>query len=186
MTVKTLMTAEELWEAPEVPGKRFELVRGELVELPGAGGQHGLIVGTFYLLLQPFVSARGIGQVFADGVGYIIARAPDVVRVPDVSFISTARLPEGGIPEKYIPVSPDLAVEIVSPGDRAEEVFEKVREYLAGGSRLVWVVWPRRKGVTAFNSEGVYREYGPDDELDGGEILPGFSVRVAELFPSGR
>jgi Uma2 family endonuclease len=182
MTVKQLVTAEELWEMPEVPGKRFELVRGELVEMPGAGGVHGLLVRLLLRILDPFVVAHDLGEVFADGVGYIIHRHPDVVRIPDVSFIARARIPEGGIPESYIPFAPDLAVEIVSPTDRAEDVYGKVREYLEAGTRMVWVAWPRYRSVVVYTPNANPRELGPDDELDGGEVLPGFRVRVSELF----
>lgn len=133
-------------------------------------------------LLDPFVLAHGLGEVFADGVGYILARGPDLVRIPDVSFIARERLPAGVVPEGFIPGAPDLAVEIVSPGDRAEEIYGKVREYLGAGTRLVWVVWPRYRAVTAYTPDGQVRELGQDDELDGGDVLPGFQARVAELF----
>lgn len=182
MSVTQLLTAEQLWALPGVPGKRYELVGGELVEVPGAGGLHGLLVKVFLRLLDPFVLAHRLGEVFADGVGYIIARGPDVVRIPDVSFIARERLPAGGIPEGFIPGAPDLAVEIVSPGDRAEEVYGKVREYLDAGARLVWVVWPRHRTVTVYTPDGQVRERREGDELDGGDVLPGFQVRVAELF----
>ena len=183
---KRLLTAEELWELPERPGVRYELVKGALVEVPGAGGVHGLLVKVLLRLLDAFVLARGLGEVFADGVGYIIARGPDVVRIPDVSFIARERLPAGAIPEGFIPGAPDLAVEIVSPGDRAEEVYGKVREYLDAGTRLVWVVWPRHRAVTVYTADGQGREVREGGERDGGAVLPGFRVRVAELFEVGR
>jgi Uma2 family endonuclease len=109
-----------------------------------------------------------------------------VVRIPDVSFIAQARLPDGSVPEGFIPGAPDLAVEIVSPGDRAEEVYGKVREYLDAGARLVWVVWPRHRAVTAYPPDGQSRELREDDELDGGAVLPGFRVRVGDLFADVR
>ncbi len=115
---------------------------GELVEVPPAGALHGLIVRVFLRLLDPFVLARDLGEVFGDGVGYIIRRDPDVVRIPDASFVSRARIPAGGVPRGFWPFAPDLAVEIVSPGDSATELRAKVREYLDAGTRLVWVVWP--------------------------------------------
>jgi Uma2 family endonuclease len=179
------MTAEQLWEMPEAPGKRYELVKGELVEMPGAAGVHGLIVELVLRLVGAHVRERRLGVVFGDGVGYILGRRPDVVRIPDASFLSHARIPEGGVPEGFIPLSPDLAVEIVSPNDTASELWTKVREYLEAGTRLVWVLWPRDRRVTAYAPGGAYREYSPDDELDGGDILPGFHVRVSELFDIG-
>lgn len=182
MSVQQLLTAEQLAEMPEVAGTRFELVKGVLVEVPGAGALHGFIGGLLYRLLTAAAAERGVGHAFPDGVGYIIARRPDVVRIPDVSFIARGRLPGGEIPEGFIPSAPDLAVEIVSPGDRAEEVYGKVREYLAAGTRLVWVVWPRYRSVTVYTADALVRELREGDELDGGEVLPGFRVRVAELF----
>ncbi len=187
MSVKQLLTAEQLWAMPEAPGKRYELVKGELVEVPGAGGLHGFIAGLIYRLIAAFDEQRDeqrLGYAFPDGVGYIIGRDPDVVRIPDVSFVSRARLPTGGIPEGFIPFAQDLAVEIVSPGDRAEDVYGKVREYLTAGARLVWVVWPRHRAVTVYTANGEVRELREGDELDGGAVLPGFRVRVAELFPA--
>lgn len=178
----SLLTAEELWEMPEVLGKRFELVRGELVEMPGAGGLHGLLVMALLRLLDPFVMARNLGRVFADGVGYIINRNPDIVRVPDVSFISNARIPAGGISEQFIPIAPDLAVEIVSPGDRAEEVYGKVLEYLQAGARLVWVFWPKYRSVTVYTAAGEVFQRREGDALDGDDVIPGFEVSVAEIF----
>jgi Uma2 family endonuclease len=181
-----LLTAEEFWALPDVPGKRFELVRGEPVEVPAAGGKQGLIVGGLCYLLDAFVSPRRLGYVFGDGVGYILARDPDLVRIPNASFVARERVPADGIPEGFWPFAPDLAVEIVSPTDRAEELQGKVREYLAAGARLVWVIWPRLRLVTVHEADGGYRQLGPDDELDGGDLLPGFRVRVADLLQVGR
>ena len=182
MAIKQLLTAEQLWALPEEPGKRYELVKGELVEVPGAGGVHGLLVKVLLRLLDPFALAHGLGEVFADGVGYIIARGPDVVRIPDVSFVARERVPAGGVPEGFWPFAPDLAVEVVSPHDRADDVRGKVREYLEAGTRLVWVVWPRHRAVAVYTPDGQGREWRGDGELDGGDLLPGFRVRVAELF----
>ncbi len=182
MEVKQLVTAEELWALPERPGVRYELVEGELIEVPGAGLLHNLIVGLFYRLLDDFARGRDLGLVFTDGTAYVLRRNPDVVRIPDVSFVSWGRLPATGVPEGFGPFAPDLAVEVVSPNDRAEDVHDKAREYLAAGTRLVWVLWTKRQSVTAHTPDGVAREFGPDDELDGGEVLPGFRARVAELF----
>ena len=165
-----------------VPSKRYELLKGELSEKPGAGGVHGLLVKIFLRLLDPFVLAFGLGEVFADGVGYVLDRAPDVVRIPDVSFIALARLPQGRVPEGYIDGAPDLAVEIVSPSDRAEDVYGKVREYLEAGTLLIWVVWPRDRAITVYAVDGEIRELRASDELSGDNVLPGFRVSVADVF----
>lgn len=179
---KQLLTAEDLWEMPEAFGKRFELVDGELVEMPGTGALHNLIVGVFYQLLSSYVDEHDLGLVFSDGTSYIMRRNPDLLRIPDVSFLSWGSVPEEGAPEGYWTVAPDLAVEIVSPNDRADDVHDKVLEYLDSGVRLVLVLWPKSRTVTVYVPGIAARELGTDDEFDGGEVLPGFRVRVAELF----
>lgn len=179
------MTAEDLWELPECPGIRYELTQGVLVEMPGAGGVHAELAVRLFLLLHTFVSSRSLGRVFPDALAYILRRDPDVVRIPDESFIAQSRVPETGMPEGFVPFAPDLAVEILSPNDRATAVHDKVHEYLECGTRLVWVVWPRRRSVTVYLPEAAAREIESDEELDGGDVLPGFRVTVAELFVAG-
>jgi Uma2 family endonuclease len=178
------MTAEDLWELPERPGVRYELVEGELVEVPGAGALHNLIAALVYRLIYDFVSGRDLGLVFTDGLAYVLGRNPDRVRIPDVSFVSRERIPAGGVPAGFWPGAPDLAVEVVSPNDLAEDVHGKAREYLVAGVRLVWVCWPKYQAVSVHAPGAPTRELGPDDELDGGDILPGFRVGVAALFES--
>lgn len=121
-------------------------------------------------------------MVSGDGTGYVLSRDPDTLRIPDVSFVSAARLPGDEVPETFWPLAPDLAVEIVSPHDRAEDVHSKVREYLDAGTRMVWVLWPKRRSVTVYGVGGDSRELGPEDALDGDDVLPGLRVRVAELL----
>ncbi len=183
MSTTRLLTAEEMYAMPDVPGKRFELVRGELVEVPTAGYPHAQLVRALLRLLDPFVVEHRLGEVFPDGLGYIIARDPDVVRVPDVSFIARRCVRAGRI-QGFVPFAPDLAVEIVSPWDRAEELYGKIREYLAAGVRLIWVFWPTSRSVSVHAPSAPTRELGPDDELDGGDLLLGFRVGVAALFES--
>jgi Uma2 family endonuclease len=184
MSLKQRMTAEQLWAMPEVPGKRFELVRGELVEVPGSGGTHSVLVQSVYDILKPFVRAHDLGMVFPDGLTCILAREPDLLRIPDVSFVSRARIPESGVPQGYWPGAPDVAVEIVSPNDTARELHAKVREYLDAGTRIVFVMWPDERSLTAHDASGQVRELGPDDEFDFGDVLPSFRIRVGDLFES--
>ena len=182
MSIATTMTAEQLWELPDVPGTRFELHHGELVEMPGAGAFHGLIVGIVFSVLAAAARQSG-GYAFPDGVSYILSRRPDVVRIPDVSYVARSNVPQDGVPLGFWPIAPDLAVEIVSPHDRAAEIHAKTRDYLRGGSQLVWVLWPETRSVTVSDASSVSRELGPDDFLDGGSLLPSLRVRVADLFP---
>ena len=120
--------------------------------------------------------------MLSDGVVYLLDRRPDLVRIPDVSFVSWERVPERGVPEGFWPGAPDLAVEVVSSNDRAEDVRDKVREYLASGTRLVWVLWPKHQSVTIYAAGGATRDLGLDAEQDGGDVLAGFRTPVADLF----
>jgi len=182
MITKQALTAEQLWQMPEVPGMRFELVDGELVEMPGAGVLHSIIAALVYRLIFAYAEERNLGIAFPDGLGYILHRRPDIVRIPDVSFVSNAHIPDGELPKGFWESAPDLAVEVVSPNDMAEDVHDKVHEYLEMGTRLVWVLWPKSRTVSVHTADEVSREFGLKDELDGGEVLPGFRVRVADLF----
>ena len=181
MSVKQLMTAEDVWELPERAGVMYELIDGELREVPGAGALHGVIALMLIELLHGFVRQQNLGLVLPDGVGYVLRRDPDQLRIPDVSFVSWNDVPEEGVPEGFWQRPPTLAVEIISPQDRAAEVNDKVREYLAAGTRLVWVLWPQQTSVTVYDADG-QRELGSDDQLDGGDVLPGFRARVGDLF----
>ncbi len=182
MITKQAMTAEQFWEMPEVPGKRFELVDGELIEMAAAGALHNLIVAILNNLLYTFVSGRNLGLVYGDNTSYLLRRNPDRMRIPDLSFVARARVPADGLPGGFWPIPPDFAVKVVSPTDRVEDVRCKVDEYLESGVRLVWVLWPDDRTVQVHIREMPSRTLGAEDELDGGDVLPGFRVRVGDLF----
>ncbi len=182
MITKQAVTAEQLWQMPEVPGKRFELVDGELVEMPGAGVLHRIIAALVYRLIFAYAENGNLGMTFPDGLGYILHRRPDIVRIPDVSFVVYEHVPYGDLPKGFWEGAPDLAVEVVSPNDMADDVHDKVHEYLEMGTRLVWVLWPKTQTVTVHTADERSRELDSEDELDGSNVLPGFSVRVGKLF----
>ncbi len=175
------MTAEELWRLPD-DGMRHELIYGELTTMSPSGSEHGWVAMRVGADLHAFVARHRLGRAYAAETGFLLARDPDLVRAPDAAFVRQERLAAVGETRGYFPGAPDLAVEIVSPGDRAEEVYGKVREYPDAGARLVWVVWPRHRAVTVYTPDGQVHERREGDELDGGDVLPGFRVRVAELF----
>jgi Uma2 family endonuclease len=182
MTGKRGVTAEELWDMPDVPGKRLELINGEVVELPGSGALQSLIATTLLRLLHQFVEEQDLGLVFPDGLGYVLQRNPDHLRIPNISFIAWDRVPEGEVTEWFWEGAPTLAVEIVSPDDRAVDLRERIHDYLNAGSAYVWVLWPRQHSVSVYLANGKSRELGPDAMLEAQDILPGFSVRVSDLF----
>ena len=183
MSVKQhLVTVEELWEMPEVPGKRFELVDGTVVEMPGAGAEHIWIAFVLAQLLNDFARQHHLGFAVPDGLSYVLQRNPDKVRIPDVSFVAGVDVAKKGLPKSYWEDPPTLAVEVVSPHDRAMEIDERVRDYLEAGTKQVWVLWPNRRAVSIYRPHADTRELGPEALLDGGDILPGFSVTVGDLF----
>jgi Uma2 family endonuclease len=180
MIAQKPLTAEEFWALPEGEGKR-ELVRGEVVEWMPVGGIHGEVVSELLSRLRNWAKSGKHGYV-ATEVGYVVRRNPDGVRAADVSFVRQARIPETGIPEGYWHLEPDLAVEVVSPTETAQEVWEKVSDYLTAGTPLVWVVYPRSRHVMVYTPDGLARTLQGDDVLEHSEVMPGFSVTVNELF----
>ena len=149
--------------------------------MPPAGPRHGEVAGEIYLLLRAYLRSNPIGRAYTD-VGFILARDPDVVRGPDVAFVRNDRLPPPDERDKYFPFAPDLAVEVVSPNDRAGDTLDKVIEYLDAGTRLVWVAHPSRRVVNVYHADRTARLLASGDDLDGGDVLPGFRVTVADIF----
>jgi Uma2 family endonuclease len=180
-TTHTLTTADELFVMPD-DGFRYELVRGELRRMPPAGSEHGAVIMNIGTPIHQFVKAHSLGAVFGAKTGFKIAADPDTVRAPDLAFVRRERIPEGGIPRGFWPGAPDLAVEVVSPGDTYTEVEEKVQDWLDAGTRMVLVVNPRTRTLAVYTSHHDVMRLTESDTLDGGEVLPGFTCRVREFF----
>ena len=180
-TADKLITAEELLRMPEpADGTHFELFRGELVKMAPAGGRHGRIALKVGAALLAFVEEHDLGQVASNDTGVFTQRDPDTVLGPDVVFWSHQRLPE--MPDGFVEVPPDLAVEVVSPSDTQSRVHEKVLHYLDHGVRLVWVVDPKTRTITVYRSRQDVRILAAEDEITGDEALPGFACQVGEFF----
>jgi Uma2 family endonuclease len=184
MTAPTkLLTAEDL---ARMPGDEpWEIWEGELRKVPGAGGEASSIAAMIVALLLPFVRARNLGMLTtADGT-YIILRDPQTVVVPDVGFVRWDRLPDRTRPKGYVPVPPDLAVEVRSPSDEPGEIAKKLGLYRSAGVPLVWWVDPKRRTVAVHRAGRSVAELGEGDELDGEDALPGFRLPVAAIFAEG-
>ena len=132
--------------------------------------------------LAQHVRAHGLGLTFGAETGFLLSRDPDTVRAPDIAFVRTESLPSDGVPQGFIPGAPDLAVEIVSPGDTVYEVDEKTAVWLAAGAETVWIVNPRRRSVTIHHKSGGTRVLGENEELSGEPTVPGFSLPVRAIF----
>lgn len=189
-----MATAVRLYTADEVlrMGKRSadgrsdvcrELIRGELKEMPPAGGELGERAAEMAYLLKDFVKKNQLsGKVYGAETGFILAVDPDTMRAPDASYISIDRLAGGCSPEGYILGAPDLSVEIMSPGDTMAEVKEKADMFLAAGTTLVWVINSRRQSVTVLSKDREPRVLSQNEILTGDPVLPGFTISVGDLF----
>lgn len=174
------LTLEEYGALPEDDGYRDELSRGLLVREPQPGALHCDVQGNVYSMLRARQEA-GRGRAVT-GAGFLLSVDPPTVRGPDAAFIVAARLPSVAPPTGWWAVAPDLAVEVLSPSNRPAEMRAKLRDYFGAGTRLVWIVDPRSRSVMVHHADGSARRLSERDELDGGEVLPEFRVRVAELF----
>lgn len=179
-TTQTITIAEI--ERTGGPEGLWELIEGEFVEMPAAGGRHGRLGVNVSSQLRAFVSAHGLGYVYDAQTGFVLSEQPPTIRVPDVGFVRTERLPEGFDDGGFLRVAPDLVVEIISPSDRMVEILAKVVMWLESGTSLLWLVNAATQTVTVYVPDGDLQVLTVEDTLDGGEILPGFSLPVRDIF----
>ena len=181
MTTRTLVTADELLQMPD-DGKRYELIEGELIEMAPAGLRHGEIAATIALLIGNHVRENDHGSVFVADPGFFLKRDPDTVRAPDVAFIVKNSLSPEGAPAGFSDTIPDLVVEVVSPSDRANQVQEKIEQWIGHGVKLVWVAYPECRSIMVYSSLSEAHVLHEGETLTGDPVLPGFSCPVAEIF----
>jgi Uma2 family endonuclease len=179
-TTDRITTAAQLLKASGLG--RCELVRGELIMMSPAGLEHGSIIVNITVSLAAFVKEHRLGRVFSADTGFCIASNPDTVRAPDVAFVRAERL-VGGIPRGFFPGPPELAVEVVSPSDRASEVLAKVQDWLEAGCLVVWVVDPEARRVSVYQGREVV-VLKEAEAVAGGNVLPGLSLPISEVFAS--
>ena len=173
------MTAEDVWALPE--DERGELIRGEFRPMAPAEPDHGDLTMAFGQHLRPWVRANAPGLVGAE-VGFRLPGVENVLVAPDVAYVREERLPPPGRRSGFLALAPDLAVEILSPSNTATELNDKILLYLEAGTRLVWVVDPRRRSVAVHTPDRLARTLLVGVTLDGGDVLPGFALPLAELF----
>lgn len=174
-------TPDDLLSMPD--GDRYELVDGELVEMP-VSEESNLIAGWIAYLLNVIVVPRRLGLVMPEQTFQCFPGAPNRVRRPDVSFVRSEKRPKGPRRRGHTPTPPDLAVEVISPGDAAYDLEEKLADYRSAGVPLVWVVYPNRRTVHVYaDGSEVPSVLHEHDTLTGGEVVQGFSAKVADLFP---
>lgn len=170
---------EDLECLPE-DGFVYELWKGELIRMSPGKIRHGTDAGQLAIKLGAYLDTHRLGRLCITDTGFRIGPASSVI-APDLAFIHNDRL-KLFPPDEYGPVSPDLAVEVISPGNTGIEIKDKVAAYLAGGARLVWVLNPKRRQIRVHRADGTQALLTAKDQLDGEGLLPGFSVPVRELF----
>ncbi len=162
----------------------YEIVEGQNVEKPRMGAEADRIIVTLIRIIEAQAFGK-LGLCFSGHCGYqIFADDPTRVRYPDVSFIRFGRLPADKAPRGYVPIIPDLIVEVVSPNDKAENVDERLTDFLRAGVPLAWMIYPSSRQVYVFHQGPAALRLGEDDTLDGEGVLPGFTCSLKDLFAS--
>ena len=178
MATKTLITIEQFDQLPVQEGVLYELNEGEVVTLTERMPRHNLVRDNVAAMLWNFAHPRFLGRVFLE-TGYQLS--PETVRIPDVSLVLADRMGEIDL-DNRIQGAPALAIEVVSPTDLAEELTQKVKQYLAAGSKTVWVFYPKTREVQVFRSDGGSFVRHEHEALDDHDLLPGFSLDLKLVF----
>lgn len=184
------ITVEEFEALPYAEIERKELVRGQLVPKDpvdergfpmSPGAEHGDIQGLIYLALKAWTQKHKSGYVGVEA-GYVLDHPLGIVRFPDVSYLSAASRQGGRYPEGNWRVPPTLAVEVISPSERADDIRSKIHDYLEAGVPMVWTVWPRWREIEVHLADGSRQTFAEDDTLEFPKILPDFSCKVSDFF----
>jgi Uma2 family endonuclease len=166
---------------------RYELVQGRLVRMPPTNLEHSDICGALYLALRSYVDQHGLGRVTMPETGFIVSGPddPDTVLAPDLAFVRTGRLSNGGESARRFPrLAPDLVVEVASPSQHRPELSSKAQLWLRAGTRLVWVVWPPAQEVDVWEQGGAeVTTLAMGETLDGADVLPGFLLPLEGIWP---
>jgi Uma2 family endonuclease len=175
MTVADLMRAH-------LPGRRAELERGVPLVRGPAGYRHGLVVTALGRLMMRHVETFGLGTVVVGETGFQLSTDPDTVRVADIAFIARGREPDSR-EDGYPALAPDLVVDVISPPEWPIEIMTRAEDWVAAGTRLVWVVDPRRCVAHVYRADGSEAYRAEDTWLEGEDVLPGFTCAFAAIFP---
>ena len=161
---------------------RWELIDGEPIELTPSADESSSVGATVLGLLWSHVRAGRLGRLYGADGGFVLFPDRPTVRVPDVAFVRSEKAPQGQARRSFPRLAPDLVVEVLSPSDRASEVVAKLEMYQEAGVPLIWLVDPEKTTITVIASGKSTKVLRAGDTLDGGDVLPGFSVAVGEIF----
>ena len=163
-------------------GFRFELVEGELKTMSPAGGGHGYRTQKLGARTTVWIEDRDLGFCFTAETGFKIEGEKNTILAPDFAFIAKERLQESEIPDNFLTTVPDLVLETRSPGDTASEIAAKIARWLEAGVQIVWELNPRRKQLTVYRADQPSRVLGPNDVLEGEDVLPNFALNLSAVF----
>jgi Uma2 family endonuclease len=163
----------------------YEYVNGRYVEKPSMGARSNRMAFKLMKRLDDFVEANGLGHCFGENLPYkIFPSDPKKSRIPDGSFVRAGRLPGEEVPAGFMTIPPDLAIEVVSPNDEVENLFERIGDLMGAGVRLLWVIDPASRQVHVHRADGTATRLGDADSLGGEDVIPGFACPLGELFDS--
>ncbi len=180
MSTKTLWTAEMLEQLPD-DSFRYEIDEGELIKMSPGNPTHGQVGAKIISRLGLFVEENDLGAVLALDPGFVLSRDPDTLRAPDVAFVLKERLaglPQTGFPE----IAPDLAIEVISPSETPRHIERKIQQYLDAGTTAVWLFYPYETRAVVRLRSGETRLFAENETIEEPDLLPGFSLRLAEIF----
>ena len=175
----------EIVEQPQYDDRIVDLVEGEIVDMPLPSGEHGEILSLLVVRVASFVNENKLGRVTTGDAGFLLERnldGRDTMRGLNLAFISGKKAPIP-LPNRFLNLAPDLAVEVISPSNVASVIHLKIRQLLRAGTQLIWVVYPESKTVDVHTASGAFT-LEENDSLSGGDVLPGLEIRVGDIFPS--
>ncbi len=180
MVSTKLVTAEELERLSE--DERYELIRGELRPMSPTSRPHGRILGRVSAPLITHVDENCLGMVYVGDVGIVLETDPDTVLAPDIAFVRGEPHPLAEEQDGYFRILPTLVVEIASPSDTRQDLRDKARRYREAGVPNVWLVEYRTRSMSHIDAAGREQVLGEQDTLDGGDLIPGFRLPIADIF----
>lgn len=146
------------------------------------GAEHGVVCANIVQQLKNFLDQHPIGRCFAPGTAFVLRDEPQLIATPDVAVVRNEVIPSDGIPVGPFPGAPDVAIIVVSPTDKFDEISARVTEYFEAGTRRVWIVRPRVKMVTIHRSVQDVQIIAETQVLNGGDVLPGLEIPLAKIF----
>jgi Uma2 family endonuclease len=184
-----LLTADEYAEIKDEPGWHSELTEGRVVHMPTVKDlRHGWVLDNLMRRISPYVYEHKLGRITYQREGYDISmqgEEGETVWAPDMAFLRAERVPaalQAMAQKHYVPLAPDLVVEVISPSQTRNEARERAQRWLAAGTRLVWNIWIDQQKVDAWTPDEPVQSLRTGKALDGLEVVPGFTMPIAELF----